>query len=117
MTKIQEYLQSLPEEKKKMIDNAFGNVEKFYKTIYTLARSEHQIDQQKPDRYEDRLATIREIKKRIEGLLDSFGLDGKEVVADIASDYFEDYVQYKEESDPMEQQEFIEIIKKVTNQQ
>lgn len=116
MTKTQEYLQNLPNDKKDLFNPIFGNVEKFYDTIYDINRNEHIIDNQKPDRYEDRLKVIQQIKDRIATLLDSFGFDGKELMADIASDYFEDYVNYKDSERIKDQNEFINIIKKITSQ-
>ena len=71
-------------------------------------------DQEKPDRYEDRLQVIRRIRSKVEKLVDSFGLEGSEIVADIASDYFEDYVNYKEPDIQMTNDEFIGIIQKVS---
>lgn len=41
MTKIQETLAALPEEKKALFIPAFGDVDKFYTTVYLIARNEH----------------------------------------------------------------------------
>ena len=41
MTKIQETLVALPEEKKALFIPAFGDVDKFYTTVYLIARNEH----------------------------------------------------------------------------
>lgn len=113
MTKIQETLAGLPEEKKMLFAPVFGDVEKFYTAVYLIARNEHVTDQEKPDRYEDRLQVIRRIRSQVEKLVSSFGLDGPEIVADIASDYFEDYVNYKEPLIRMTDEEFIGIIQKI----
>ena len=94
MTKIQETLVALPEEKKALFIPAFGDV----------------------DRYEDRLQVIRQIRGKVEKLVSSFGLDGSEIVADIASDYFEDYVNYKEPDIRMTNEEFLGIIQKVARE-
>ena len=77
------------------------------------ARNEHVTDQEKPDRYEDRLQVIRQIRNRVEKLVSSYGLDGGEIVADIASDYFEDYVNYKEPELDITNDEFIAILQKI----
>ena len=95
MTKIQQFLADLPEEKKSLFVPVFEHGEILYGS-YLIARNEHVTDQEKPDRYEDRLQVIRQIRNRVEKLVSSYGLDGGEIVADIASDYFEDYVNYKE---------------------
>ena len=112
MTKIQETLVALPEEKKALFIPAFGDVDKFYTTVYLIARNEHVTELEKPDRYEDRLQVIRQIRGKVEKLVSSFGLDGSEIVADIASDYFEDYVNYKEPDIRMTNEEFLGIIQK-----
>ena len=66
MTKIQETLVALPEEKKALFIPAFGDVDKFYTTVYLIARNEHVTELEKPDRYEDRLQVIRQIRGKVE---------------------------------------------------
>ena len=87
MTEIQKTLAALPEEKKALFVPVFGDVDKFYTVVYLIARNEHVTEQEKPDRYEDRLQVIRRIRGKVEKLVSSFGLDGSEIVADIASDF------------------------------
>lgn len=116
MTKIQTSLADLAEEKKALFAPVFGDMTKFYNTVYLIVRNEHVTAEEKPERYEDRLQVIRQVRERVERLVDSFGLDGKEIVADIASDYFEDFVNYKEPEFSMTNDEFIGIIRKVTGQ-
>lgn len=113
MTKIQEFLAALPEDKKALFIPVFGNVDKFYTVVYLIARNEHVTDMEKPDRYEDRLLVIRQIRSKVEDLVSSYGLEGKEIVADIACDYFEDYVNYKEPELDITNEEFIGIIQKL----
>lgn len=113
MTKIQTYLAALPEEKKALFIPVFGDVDKFYTVVYLIVRNEHVTDMEKPERYEDRLQVIRQVKKKVEDLVSSFGLDGKEIVADIAGDYFEDYVNYREPEPDITNEEFIGIIRKL----
>lgn len=113
MTKIQEFLAALPEDKKALFVPVFGDMDKFYTVVYLIIRNEHITDQEKPERYEDRLQVIRQVKSRLEALITSFGLDGKEIVADIASDYFENYVNYKEPEFDITNEEFIGIIQKL----
>ena len=113
MTKIQEFLAALPEDKKALFIPVFGIVDKFYTVVYLVARNEHVTDMEKPDRYEDRLQVIRQIRSKVEDLVSSYGLEGKEIVADIASDYFEDYVNYKEPELDITNEEFIGIIQKL----
>lgn len=113
MTKIQEFLAALPEDKKALFVPVFGDMDKFYTVVYLIIRNEHITDQEKPERYEDRLQVIRQVKSRLETLITSYGLDGKEIVADIASDYFENYVNYKEPELDITNEEFIGIIQKL----
>lgn len=113
MTKIQEFLAALLEDKKALFIPVFGNVDKFYTVVYLIARNEHVTDMEKPDRYEDRLQVIRQVRSKVEDLVSSYGLEGKEIVADIASDYFEDYVNYKEPELDITNEEFIGIIQKL----
>lgn len=113
MTKIQEELAALPEEKKELFKPVFGSLDKFYMVVYLIARNEHLTDLDKPDRYEDRLLVIRQIRNRVEKMVDSFELDGMEIVADIASDYFEDYVNYREPELDITNEEFIGIIQNI----
>lgn len=113
MTKIQEFLAALPEDKKALFIPVFGNIDKFYTVVYLIARNEHVTDMEKPDRYEDRLQVIRQVRSKVEDLVSSYGLEGKEIVADIASDYFEDYVNYKEPELDITNEEFIGIIQKL----
>lgn len=102
---------ALPEDKKALFIPVFGSVDKFYTVVYLIIRNEHVTDQEKPERYEDRLQVIRQVKNKVEELVSSYGLDGKEIVADIASDYFEDFVNYKEPELDITNEEFIAIIR------
>lgn len=115
MTTIQTYLADLPEETKERVATVFGDVDRLYATLYLITRNEHITDTEKPDRYEDRLRTIRNVKRKAEEILSSWGLDGKEIVADISSDYFEDYVAYREPEFNMTNEEFIGIIRKIAD--
>ena len=65
---------------------------------------------------EESAMEIRQIRGKVEKLVSSFGLDGSEIVADIASDYFEDYVNYKEPDIRMTNEEFLGIIQKVARE-
>lgn len=114
MTKVQELLAALPVEKKALFIPVFESVDHFYTIVYLIAKNEHLTEQEKPDRYEDRLQVIRQIRRKVEHLLDSFGLQGEDIVADIASDYFEDYVQYREPDFQITNEEFIDVIRKIS---
>lgn len=115
MTKIQEFLAALPEDKKQLFIPVFGDVDKFYTVVYLVVRNEYVTEQEKPERYEDRLQVIRQIRNRIEKLVSIFALDmnGIDIVADITSDYFEDYVNYKESEGDMTNEQFISVLQKL----
>ena len=114
MTKVQELLAQLPDEKKALFVPVFGSAERFYTIVYLIAKNEHLTEQEKPDRYEDRLQVIRQIRRKVERLVDSFGLPGEDIVADIASDYFEDYVQYQEPDFQITNEAFVDVIRKIS---
>lgn len=114
MTKIQDFLYLLPEEKKVLFIPVFESVDRFYWVVYLIARNEHVTELEKPDHYEDRLQVIRQIRKKVEFIITDFGLEGEEIVADIASDYFEDYVNYREPDLNITNEEFIKVIQKIS---
>lgn len=113
MTATQEYLAALPAETQEKLEPVFGDAARLYATIYLVVRNEHIADTEKPDRYADRLQVIRAVKSKLETLLDGWGLDGKEIVADVTSDYFEDYVAYRENDFGMTDDEFVGIVRKI----
>ena len=113
MTATQTYLAGLPAETQERLKPVFGDAARLYATIYLVVRNEHITDTEKPDRYEDRLRVIRTVKSKLEKLLDSWGLNGEEIVADVASDYFEDYVAYREQDFGMTNDDFVGIVRKI----
>lgn len=113
MTKTQEFLAALPDDKRAFIEPVFDSVERLYEVVYLIARNEHITDLEKPERFEERLQVIREMRKRVERLLTSFGLEGEELVADIASDYFEDFVAYREPELTINNEQFIDILRRI----
>lgn len=114
MTKIQKELAALPDSVKGLFSSLFHDVETFYTVVYLIVRNEHVVEQEKPERYEERLQVIRAVRSRVENLVSSFGLEGKEMVADIAGDYFEDYVNYREPEITMTNEEFLGYIRKIS---
>lgn len=62
---------------------------------------------------EQRLQTIRAYQGMIRFMLDEGGVNGKEILDQIASDYLDDFVNYKEQDFGMTDEEFISIIKKI----
>lgn len=116
MSQIQEKLAALPEEKKRLFEPIFGSLDTFYEVVYLIAKNEHMTEQEKPVRYEDRLQVIRQMRRKVESLVSSFGLNGEEIVADIASDYFEDFVAYRELEVTITNELFLDILRKIAAQ-
>lgn len=113
MTTIQLYLAELPLEVKNLFTPIYKDIEQFYTVVYLIARNEHVTEQEKPDQYETRLQMIRSVRNIIERQLTSWGLNGDDIVADIASDYFEDYVNYREPELNLSNELFVSIIQKL----
>ena len=110
---VAQRLAALPEEKKALFSPLFGSVERFYTVVYLVVRNEHLTELEEPDRYQDRLQVIRQVKEKIERLVDAFGLPGKETVADITSDYLEDFVAYRERTFDITNDAFLAILRKI----
>ncbi len=107
-------LQELPDEQKQLFVPLFGNLERFYATVYEIVHTEHETELQKLDHLEDRLQVIRHIKQKVIDFLSAHELPGETIWDDIASDYFEDYVAYRDpEITPLEHTDFIGILNKL----
>lgn len=113
MTTVQTYLSGLPEKTKALFVPIFHDIDTFYQAVYLIARNEHVIEQEKPEKADEKLGMIRSIRSKIEKIVSGFGLSGKDLVADIASDYFEDYVNYRVKDPEIEDDIFIGIVQKV----
>lgn len=114
MKDVYMYLSGLPEEKKKLFTPIFGSVDRFYTVVYLITRNGHFTEQDKPERWQERLQVIGQVTNKVEKLLNSFQLDGKEIVSDIASDYFEDFVKYKELDPDLTNEEYLSIIQRIS---
>lgn len=69
----------------------FPSTDTFYATCYLIIRNGHQWEQEKSDMWEEKCETVAWFRHKIERILTQNGLPGEDIVADIASDYFEDY--------------------------
>ena len=115
MTKYEELLTYLPDKAKDKIDSFFGSLDTMYEVIYLIAKNEHLTEIEKPENYKVKLQVIQQVRMLVENLLSSFQLPGKDIVADIASDYFDDYVKYIERQLAITNEQFIGILHKVEN--
>ncbi len=115
MTDTQNFIENLPSEQRAKLIDFFGSTDAFYQTVYLMVQNGHMYQENKPEQWEDKLQTVKHYQKIIEELLDKWGLKGEDLVADIASDYFEDYVHYREPQITISQEQFIGNINKLKN--
>ncbi len=109
---------ALKEQEKPILEafsSLFPTFEKFYATCYLIVRNGHQWEQEKGDMWEAKCKMVEWFRLKIEDILTRNGLCGEDIVADIASDYFDDYVQYKERSFEISETEYIRYIKQIQN--
>ncbi|HOU68452.1 MAG: hypothetical protein M0P12_02680 [Paludibacteraceae bacterium] len=111
MTKTQSFIADLPKDKKKAISQCFISPELFYEAVYLIVQNGHILQQSQPDMWEMKLKNIEYYQQQIEAKLDGMGFNGKDLVADIASDYFEDYVHYREAKLSITSEQFLGIIR------
>ncbi|MGL4780682.1 MAG: hypothetical protein ACRCXN_07625 [Bacteroidales bacterium] len=114
MTKTQEYLANLPQEKKSAIEAVFGSMDKFYQCLYLIAKNEHNVQMSKPEHMEQRLDMIYSIQEKAEKFLDNLDLSGYDIFADIKSDYLEDYLAARNIDLILDNDGFIGLIKKIS---
>ena len=113
MTETRKSLSKLPLQLKKTILDKYGSLDKFYATVYLIARNAHQAEMSNIPGAEQRLKTIRAYQGMIQFMLDEAAINGKELLDNISSDYLEDFVNYKEKDFGMTNEEFIQIIKRI----
>lgn len=105
-------LRALPAPQQQAFVPLFGSLERFYATVYEIVHTGHETELQKPDHLEQRLEVIRTLKQKVVARLSAAGFPGEDIWDDIASDYFEDYVAYREpEIEPLDHAEFLGIVK------
>ena len=91
----------------------FPSIDTFYATCYLIIRNGHQWEQEKSDMWEEKCETVAWFRHKIERILTQNGLPGEDIVADIASDYFEDYVHYIDRTFDISNDEYINYIKQL----
>ena len=111
MTKTQEYLANLPQEKKSAIEAIFGSMDKFFQCLYLIAQNEHNVQISKPEHMEQRLDMIYSIQEKVEKFLDNLNLSGYDIFADIKSDYLEDYLAARSIDLVLDIDEFVGLVK------
>lgn len=113
MTEIQQQLKELSGAETRKINSIYGNIDKFYATVYLIARNEHQCQNMSVPGAEQRLKTIRAYQGMIRFMLDELSLNGKDILEAIARDYLEDFVNFREQDFGLTDEEFIAIIKRI----
>lgn len=114
MSKVLKTLKELPAEAKEKINSIYGNTDKFYATVYLIAKNEYLLQEAKPAAWEQKIKTVHAYQGMIRFMLEELGLPGKDIMADITSDYLEDYVNFREKDFGMTNEEFISIIKRIS---
>ena len=113
MSETKKKLKKLPPQLQKLIKEKYGSLDKFYATVYLIARNEHQAQIANMPGAEQRLKTIRAIQGMVRFMLDEHEVNGKELMDEIATDYLNDFIAYKEQDFGLTDIEFIEIIKRI----
>lgn len=113
MSNVLKQLKKLPHSTLQKIKGTYGTVDKFYATVYLIARNAHQCEMAAVPAAQQRMQTIKAYQGMIRFMLDEEGLNGKSIMDDIASEYLEDFVNYKEQDFGMTNEEFISIIKRI----
>lgn len=113
MSQNREQLKKLPKTLLQKIDKIYGSTDTFYATVYLIARNEHHCQMMAVPAGDQRMKTIKAYQGMIRFMLDEAGVNGKEIMEQIAGDYLEDFVNYKEQDFGMTNEEFIAIIKRI----
>ncbi len=113
MTKTRENLSALPIDLKRTIIEKYGSLDKFYATVYLIARNAHQAEMSNIPGAQQRLNTIKAYQGMIQFMLDEGGINGKDLIEQIGSDYLEDFIRYREQDFGLTNDEFIKIIKRI----
>lgn len=113
MTKTRENLSALPIDLKRTIIEKYGSLDKFYATVYLIARNAHQAEMSNIPGAQQRLNTIKAYQGMIQFMLNEGGINGKDLIEQIGSDYLEDFIRYREQDFGLTNDEFIKIIKRI----
>lgn len=113
MSEVQQKLKELSSTATRKINYIYGSIDKFYATVYLIARNEHQCKIMSVPAADQRMKTIHAYQGFIRFMLDELDIDGKDIIDSIASDYLEDFVNYHEQDFGMTNEEFISIIKRI----
>ena len=113
MTTAEKNLSQLGEVQKQCVCALFGSVQNFYDCIYLLTQTEHLLHENKPQDWERKLESAQFCRKLIDKRVQHDCEIDEGLLADIRSDYFEDYANFRERKVALSQNDFIDIIQKL----
>ena len=109
----EQIFEKLTEIQKQCLCALFGSVQNFYDCIYMVTQTEHLIHENKPDNWEQKLESVQYYRKLIDKRVQQDCEVSEEIIADIRSDYFEDYANFREQKLNLQQEEFVNIIQRL----
>lgn len=113
MTETQLKIQNLSQKSMAEIRPWFKDREEFYNFFYHLIQSEHLLEMEKPEQYEEKLKAVQFYRRLAVKRVVIVDAIFEEIIDDIFSDYHEDYANFKENKQPLAQTRFIEILNKL----
>lgn len=113
MTEAQEKIKKLDQKVLAVLRPWFKDTEEFYHFFYHLIQSEHLIEMEKPDQYEEKLKAVQFYRRLAVKRIVNEEPALEEVIDDIFSEYHEDYANFQENKQPLAQKRFIEILNKL----
>ena len=112
MTTAQERLQKLSDETRMAIQLWFGDVPIFYAFFYTITQKEHLIDLNKAQGWQEQLKAAQYYRRLCSKKVIKECVLPDELLEDIASDYFEDFANYREKT-LMDEKLFVSFLRKL----
>lgn len=113
MTETQEKIQKLDQKTMTVLRPWFKDREEFYNFFYHLIQSEHLIEMEKPEQYEEKLKAVQFYRRLAVKRVVNEDPIFEEIIDDIFSDYHEAYANFQENKQPLAQKRFIEILNKL----
>ena len=113
MTETQEKLQKLDQKVFAPLLPWFKDRMEFYHFFYHLIQSEHLIEMEKPDQYEEKLKAVQFYRRLAVRRVVNEEPILEDIIDDIFSDYHEAYANFQENKQPLAQKRFIEILNKL----
>lgn len=115
MTETEQFLKTIDAETAQKITELFDSPAQFYAVVYLIAQNEHYYTLDKPDHWEQKLVTVQDIQEKVEKFLDRIGLSGAALMADIKSDYLNDFIAYRVRTFDLTDTRFLSILKTIQN--